>query len=151
MTRDGDDAVVFLQSHFILFASCGLFGVVTRQVASLKPRIDSHGTSRLARQDPDCARKDFGSCGNACCLVELQLNQSPEKALRLCASAVCAASADMYCLLFAVCCLAMAFADGHVNVEVTSKARKNHENHVKLHTTRDILHILRSDSRFTRR
>jgi len=32
-----------------------------------------------ASKDPDCARKDFGSCGNACCLVELQLNQSPEK------------------------------------------------------------------------
>ena len=53
-------------------------GLLQRSLRASYPSSCGAGDSR----DPDCQRKDMGSCGNACCLLELKVKESPLQAYK---------------------------------------------------------------------
>ena len=62
-------------------------GLLQRNLRASYPSSCGGGDSKVrrqakylvTRQDPECQQKDMGSCGNACCLVELKVAESPEQ------------------------------------------------------------------------
>eukprot|EP00438_Fugacium_kawagutii_P001457 Skav211874 [mRNA] locus=scaffold1431:355387:369789:+ [translate_table: standard] len=86
--KNGASSVLRMFSVSRIHGALGDNGQNYKSLSFLTEKMNIHSSlaqkrgrvsTSIPAQDPDCSNKDFGSCGNACCLVELELKQSPEK------------------------------------------------------------------------